>query len=260
MSLRVAVLGASGRMGQALVHAINDDDKFLLTGALVRPGSPAVGQSAGVEATYTDQPVSALDDAEVAIDFTLPAAFNSNVSACLEARCPMVIGTTGLASAQLTRLRDIGRDLPLVWSPNMSVGVNLAFRLTELAAAALNADYDAEIIDVHHRYKRDAPSGTALRLGELIASSRGQDFKEAGEFREAGKNRQRHRGSIGFSSVRAGAEAGLHTIMFSSENETIEIRHQARHRGAFASGALLAADWLRTRPNGLYTMGDVLGL
>ncbi|MDH3647412.1 MAG: 4-hydroxy-tetrahydrodipicolinate reductase [Gammaproteobacteria bacterium] len=262
MSLRVAVLGAGGRMGQALINAIEaqDDDGITLVGALVRAGSAAVGKAAGPEASYTDQPVSALDNAEVAIDFTLPGAFNSNVTACLEARCPMVIGTTGLSAAQMTRLRDVGRDLPVVWSPNMSVGVNLCFRLTQLAAAALKKDYDAEIVDEHHRYKRDVPSGTALHFGELIAAARGQPFDEVKDFRAAGKNRQRHRGAIGFSSVRAGAEPGKHSVLFCSETETVEIRHQAMHRGAFADGALLAARWVSARQPGLYTMDDVLGL
>ena len=259
MSLRIAVLGASGRMGRALLEAIAADDELVLAGALVRPGNKLVGQLAGLETAYTDQPVSALDNAEIAIDFSLPSAFNSNLSACLEARCPIVIGMTGLSTAQTTRLRDVAHDLPIVYSPNMSIGVNLCFRLTELAAAALTTDYDAEIIDQHHRYKRDVPSGTALHFGELIAAARGQTFRDVSDFRAPGKDRQRHRGEIGFSSVRAGAEPGMHTLLFSSENETVEIRHRAMHRGAFASGAILAARWLQRRPVGLYSMSDVLG-
>lgn len=259
MSLRIAVIGAGGRMGQVLLSTIADSDDLVLAGALVRPGSALVGGPAGTDKAYTDQPVSALDSAEVAIDFSLPAAFNSNLNACLEARCAMVIGTTGLATAQMTRLRDASRDLPVLYGPNMSIGVNLCFHLTEMAAAALATDYDAEIIDEHHRYKRDVPSGTALRFGELIAAARGQSLKKVQEFRGPGQERPRNTGDIGFSSVRAGAEPGKHTVLFSSENEAIEIRHRAMHRGAFASGAILAAHWLRKRPAGLYSMNDVLG-
>ncbi|MDH3588367.1 MAG: 4-hydroxy-tetrahydrodipicolinate reductase [Gammaproteobacteria bacterium] len=260
MSLRIAVLGAGGRMGQAVVNAIGDHDELILSGALVRPGSTHVGRAAGPDVAYTDQPVGALDGAEIAIDFTLPQAFNSNVTACLEAHCPMVIGTTGLSATQKIRLRDVGRDLPLVWSPNMSIGVNLCFHLTELAAAALAVDYDAEIVDEHHRYKRDVPSGTALQFGELIAAARGQEFDKVMDFRAPGKSRQRHSGDIGFSAVRAGTEVGKHTVMFSSDSETVELRHRAMHRGAFADGALRAARWLAGRPAGLYSMTDVLGL
>lgn len=259
MSLRVAVIGAGGRMGQVLLDSIADADKLILAGALVRAGSDLVGKPAGLDTAYTDQPVSALDGAEVAIDFSLPAAFNGNVSACLEARCAMVIGTTGLTTTQMRRLRDVSRDLPVVYGPNMSIGVNLCFHLSEMAAAALASDYDAEIIDEHHRYKRDVPSGTALRFGELIAAARGQKLKNVSDFRSPGKDSPRNIGDIGFSSVRAGAEPGKHTVLFSSENESIEIRHRALDRAAFANGALLAASWLKNRSPGLYSMNDVLG-
>lgn len=260
MSLRIAIVGAGGRMGQALLNEIELHDNLLLVGALVRPGSKLVGESAGMGVAYTDQPVSALDNAEVAIDFSLPSAFNSNLSACLAARCPMVIGMTGLSSAQTGRLHDVSRELPILYSPNMSIGVNLCFRLTELAAAALATDYDAEIIDEHHRYKRDVPSGTALRFGELIATARGQLLKNVSEFRAPGKSQSRDSGAIGFSAVRAGAEPGKHTVLFSSENEAIEIRHRALHRGAFAAGAIQAAHWLKGRPAGMYSMSNVLGI
>ncbi len=260
MSLRIALLGASGRMGQALLQAIAESDDYVLAGALVRPGSQVVGEPACDGTAFTDQPVSALDGAEVAIDFTLPEAFNSNLMACLEAGVPLVIGTTGLASPQMTRLRDVGRKLPVVWSPNMSVGVTLSFRLAEIAAKALGPEYDVEILDEHHRYKRDVPSGTALEFGERIAAARGRKLDDVAEFRGPGKRHQRHRGGIGFSAVRAGAEVGRHTVMFASESETISIRHRASHRGAFVDGALRAARWLEGRQPGLYAMADVLGL
>ncbi|MBT8138002.1 MAG: 4-hydroxy-tetrahydrodipicolinate reductase [Gammaproteobacteria bacterium] len=259
MPLRIAVLGAGGRMGQAVLAAIADSDDAMLAGALVRPGSQHVGQPASADVAYTDQPVGALDSAEIVIDFTLPEAFNSNISACLEARCPLVVGTTGLSSAQSNRLREIGRELPVVWSPNMSVGVNLCFRLAQLAAGTLSTDYDAEILDVHHRYKRDIPSGTALQFGEQIAGARSQKLDDVMEFRTPGKHRQRHRGAVGMSAIRAGAEPGSHTVSFISESETVEIRHRAAHRGAYADGALRAARWLAGRPVGLYSMADVLG-
>lgn len=258
--LRVAVLGAGGRMGESLLDAIADSDEVKLAGALVRPGSELVGRTAGSGVTFTDQPVGALDSANVAIDFTLPGAFNSNLKACLEASCPVVIGTTGLTTAQQGRLHDVARELPVIWSPNMSVGVNLCFRMTELAARVLGEDYDAEIVDIHHRHKRDAPSGTALRFGELIADARGRRLENVAEYRGPKHDRARHRGAIGFSAVRAGEIVGEHTVLFASEGEAVEIRHRAAHRGAFAAGALRAALWLHKRPSGLYSMYDVLGL
>lgn len=258
--LRLAVLGAGGRMGQSLLDAIAESDDLKLAGALVRPGSDLVGRAAGVAVSFTDQPVAALDSADVAIDFTLQGAFNSNLKACLDAARPVVIGTTGLTTAQQGRLHDVARELPVVWSPNMSVGVNLAFRMTELAARVLGEDYDAEIIDIHHRHKRDAPSGTALMFGEIIAAARGRRLDKVAEFRGPQHDRPRQRGAVGFSAVRAGEVVGEHTVLFASEAEQVEIRHRAAHRGAFASGALRAARWLHGREPGLYSMSDVLGL
>lgn len=258
--LRVSVLGAGGRMGTALLEAIGDARDIALAGALVRPGSDLVGCTAGPTVTFTDQPVGALDGADVAIDFTLPGAFNSNLNACRDAGVPVVIGTTGLTPAQQGRMHDVARELPIVWSPNMSVGVNLCFRLAEIAARVLDNDYDAEIIDIHHRHKRDAPSGTALKFGEIIAAARGQRLEKVAEHRGPRSDRPRQRGAIGFAAVRAGEVVGEHTVMFVGPGEAIELRHSAAQRGAFATGAVRAARWLHGRGAGLYTMYQVLGL
>ncbi|MBT8143771.1 MAG: 4-hydroxy-tetrahydrodipicolinate reductase [Gammaproteobacteria bacterium] len=258
--LRVAIFGAGGRMGRVLCDLTDNGDDLQLVGALVRPGSKMVGEPAGRDVVYTDQPVAALDNAEVAIDFSLPEAFNSNLSSCIDAGVPVVIGTTGLSSVQHQRLRDAGHQHPVLWAPNMSVGVNLLFRLTQIAAGVLDEDYDAEIVDIHHRYKRDAPSGTALRFGEVIAGARDRKLEDIADFRGRNDDRQRHRGDIGFSAVRAGDIAGEHSVIFATAGESVELRHRAASREAFADGALRAAGWLAGRPAGLYGMADVLDL
>lgn len=258
--MRVAVLGAGGRMGAALRQALAAADETQCSGALVRPGSDLVGQSAGTGVRFTDQPVMALEGAQVAIDFSLPEAFNSNLNACVEAACPVVIGTTGLSQVQHQRMRDRSHEIPIVWSPNMSVGVNLCFHLAVIAARVLGDDYDAEIIDVHHRHKRDAPSGTALAFGKLIAAARNQSLDEVAVYRGRSDERPRHPGEIGFSAVRAGEVVGEHQVMFAADGEVVELRHHAASRRAFADGALRAARWVRARDPGLYAMADVLQL
>ncbi len=258
--LRVAILGAGGRMGRALIGAVAADEEIELAGALVRPGSALVGQDAGPAVTYTDQPVAALDTAAVAIDFSLPEAFMGNLAACREARCPAVIGTTGLSDVQHQRLRDVSHDLPVLWSPNMSVGVNLCFRLAALAASVLGEDYDVDIADIHHRHKRDAPSGTALEFGRLIADARGHRLEEIAAYPGTHQKRARHRGEIGFSVTRAGEIAGEHTVRFTAAGESVTLGHRAFGREAFADGALRAAQWLVSKSPGRYSMADVLGL
>lgn len=284
--LRVAVLGAGGRMGRTLLRAIEDAPDMTLAGALVRPGSDLVGTvarngavgappaggaapdqtvapdliAAGRQVLFTDQPASALDDVDVAIDFSLPAAASANAAATAEAGAALVIGTTGLAEGTRQRLRRHAERVPVVASPNMSVGVNLCFRFAELAARALGEDYDVEILDVHHRDKRDAPSGTALRFGEIVAEARGGTLGKLAEYDRHDVNRPRRAGAIGFAVQRLGGVVGEHGVAFGSRNETLEIRHRAADRAAFADGALRAARWAVGQQPGLYTMQDVLGL
>jgi 4-hydroxy-tetrahydrodipicolinate reductase len=255
----LAILGCTGRMGRALLEALREQSGLQLSGALASPGNAAIGSRvAGSEVVITADPRRALQGAAVAIDFTLPAALAANLAACVAGRVPLVIGTTGLEAAALDALREAGRTIPIVHSPNMSVGVNVLLGLVEQAARALGRDYDVEIVDIHHRHKRDAPSGTALKLGETIARARGDDF-EAVAVRGA-REGARKQGQIGFAAVRAGDHVGEHTVTFSASGETVSLSHRATDRLTFARGALQAAHWLIARTPGVYAMHDVIGL
>lgn len=263
----VAVLGATGRMGRALIRALAERDDMRLCGALASPGSRSVGRDAAENAGLGSNGVlisaerrSVLEHADVAIDFSLPVAVAANVAACVKAHCAIVVGTTGLSPEARERLRKASATIPLLYSPNMSVGVNLMFRLAEIAAGALGEDYDVEILDLHHRNKVDAPSGTALRLGEAIAHARGVDFKKVAVTARQGATGPRARGQIGFAALRAGEHVGEHTVMFSGPGETLSVKHAASDRLAFARGALRAARWLHAQPPGMYAMNDVFGL
>jgi 4-hydroxy-tetrahydrodipicolinate reductase len=262
----LAVLGATGRMGRAVIRALAERSDLKLGGALASPGSRSVGRDAGEDAGLAPIGVAisadrgaVLDRADIAIDFSLPVAVAANVSACVERHCPVVVGSTGLNHETLERLRMASAAIPLLHSPNMSAGVNLMFRLAEVAAAALGDDYDVEILDLHHRNKIDAPSGTALRLGETVARTRRVDFKAVAVTAREGAVGPRTTGQIGFAVLRAGDHAGEHTLMFSGPGETLSITHSASDRLCFARGALRAARWLVDRPPGLYSMNDVFG-
>ena len=269
VSLSVAMLGASGRMGRSIIPLIAGDSGGLrLSGALVARDDNAVGQDAGSFAgsaplaiVITDEPRRALTGASVAIDFTLAAASIHNAALCRELDVPMVIGTTGHNGAQLAELGQIARGLPIVLAPNMSLGVNVLFKLAELAARALKAEqYDAEIFEAHHRNKVDAPSGTALGLGQAAARGRGVELASVAEYARHGNIGAREVGKIGFSVVRGGDIVGDHRLIFAGPGETIELAHHAQDRSGFARGALVAARWVVGRPPGLYSMADVLGL
>jgi 4-hydroxy-tetrahydrodipicolinate reductase len=265
--LRVAILGISGRMGRALITALDEDRSFALSGACASATSRWIGQDAGVAAggpprhvTVAANPVDALHGANVAIDFTLPIATAGNVQACSTAGCAMVIGTTGLADSARRQIDDASRAIPIVLAPNMSVGVNLLLGLAELAARSLDARYDIEIFEAHHRHKKDAPSGTALALGAAAARGRGTSLEVAAEYSRTGVSGPRTPGKIGFSVFRGGDVIGDHTVTFAGTGERIELTHRATDRLAFARGALHAARWLPGKAPGLYTMQDVLGL
>jgi 4-hydroxy-tetrahydrodipicolinate reductase len=267
MSTRVAVLGATGRMGRTVVRALAERAELRLVGALASSTSRLVGRDAGENAGVAALGVpiqsgrdAVLERADVAIDFSLPVAVGANVAACVEKRCPIVIGTTGLSEEAMNGLRAASSTLPLLYSPNMSIGVNLMFRIAELAAGILGDDYDAEILDIHHRNKIDAPSGTALRLGDAVARARGVDFRTHAVLTRQGAAGPREKGQIGFAVQRGGDNPGEHKLTFAGPGETLAVAHAASDRLCFARGALRAAQWLTTRPPGFYSMTDVFGL
>jgi 4-hydroxy-tetrahydrodipicolinate reductase len=263
----VAVLGVSGRMGHCLVRALRDCEDLVLTGALASPTSAALGRDAGevaqagpVAVEVTADRRKALERADIAIDFTLPEALEENLAALARAGIPAVIGITGLDAARHAAIRRASATLPLLVAPNMSLAVNLLFGLAGRAAAALPADYDVEILEAHHRHKADAPSGTALRLGEIIAGARGVQLANLAVYGRTGKSTGRGPGTIGFASLRAGDIVGEHHLLFAGTGESLEFVHRATDRMTFAHGALAAARWLVGKPPGLYGMSDVLGL
>jgi 4-hydroxy-tetrahydrodipicolinate reductase len=263
----VAVLGVSGRMGQSLVRAIRESVDFTLSGALASPTSATLGRDAGEVAlgpplavAITADRQQALANAAIAIDFTLPAALDDNLDAVEAAGIPLVIGMTGLDATRHARIRRTSERLPVLVAPNMSLAMNLLFGLAARAAAALPADYDVEILEAHHRHKVDAPSGTALRLGEIVAGARGGTLAAQAVDSRVGHSASRVPGTIGFASLRAGDIVGDHHVLFAGTGESLELVHRTTDRMTFAVGALAAARWLVGRPPGLYGMSDVLGL
>lgn len=265
--LNVAMLGASGRMGRAIVPLLAEAADLRLSGALAAPGDPALGQDAGVLACVTPlsvpvtaDPSVALHGAQVAIDFTLPAVSAANARLCAGLGCALVVGTTGHDASQRAELELAARTIPVVLAPNMSLGVNLLMRLAELAARALDEQYDVEIFEAHHRNKVDAPSGTALGLGQAAARGRGTTLDSVAEYTRHGHTGVRERGRIGFSVLRGGDIVGEHRLVFAGPGEQVELVHSAQDRSGFARGALVAARWVAGRPPGLHSMLDVLGL
>jgi len=265
--VKLAVLGASGRMGQAILSCLTDHKDLKLTGAVTEPGDAALGRDAGeyagigsVGVPLTDDRSHALHGAQVAIDFTLPAALEANVRGCVDSGTALVIGTTGLEKKHFETLRAAAQDIPLVYARNMSVGMNVFMNLIERAAAALGPDYDVEIIEAHHRQKIDAPSGTALELGERVAAAKGRPLEDLAVYGRHGQVGPRVRDTIGFAVIRAGSIVGDHTVVFAAPEERLEFAHHAIDRKNFARGAIRAARWLAGQPPGLYTMAEVLGL
>lgn len=265
--LNVSVLGASGRMGRSLLACITENKDFRLVGALTEPSDPALGQDAGVSAgleslgvLLLDNRTQVLEKAEVAIDFTLPGATRANLAACVDSKTALVIGTTGLGEEDFKSLREVAGQIPLVYGRNMSIGVNVFMDLVRRAARALGEEYDAEILDAHHSQKVDAPSGTALALGEEVAKARGRTLEELGIKTRVGQAGPRAPNSIGFSVIRAGNIVGDHSVLLASPDERIELVHRATDRKTFARGALRAATWVYGKDPGFYSMKDVLGL
>ena len=263
---RIAVTGAAGRMGRTLVEACQQAG-LTLGAAIERPGSSMIGTDAGELAGIGRNGVqvvenlgSVLDTFDVLVDFTRPEVTLNNLALCRKAGKAMVIGTTGFDDAGKQAIREAANDIAIVFAPNMSVGVNLSLKLLDLAARVLGDEVDIEIIEAHHRHKVDAPSGTALRMGEVVAAALGRDLKACAVYGREGNTGERDRKTIGFETIRAGDIVGEHTVMFAGIGERIEITHKASSRMTFAKGAMRAAAWLAAKDRGLFDMQDVLGL
>jgi 4-hydroxy-tetrahydrodipicolinate reductase len=263
--IRVAIAGASGRMGRALLEAVAAAPDLTLHAALDRAGSTSLGRDAGelIGATTgvaVSDDLAVLAGADVLIDFTRPEATLHHLKWCRELGVGAVIGTTGFDAEGKAAIRTASESIPVVFAPNMSVGVNLALKLLDIAARVLNEGYDIEIIEAHHRHKVDAPSGTALALGETVAKALGRDLKSCAVYGREGVTGERDPSTIGFATVRGGDIVGDHTVLFAGVGERLEITHKASSRMTFALGALRAARHLSGRANGLFDMQDVLGL
>lgn len=262
----IAIFGITGRMGQSLLRALSDHPGSLrLSGAIASPGSARLGQDAAGEGAPTGVSITSdvglgLRGAKVALDFSVSGCVAQHASACAAAGIPILIGATGIDAAGLSAIEEAAHHIAVLMAPNTSVGVNVVAQLVALAASKLGPSYDVEISEAHHRMKRDAPSGTALALGEAVAAARGQSLAEVAVYERTGQRAPRSPGSIGFSVVRAGDIVGEHTVTFAAVGERIEITHRATDRSNFARGALRAAEWLLGRPAGMYGMKNVLGL
>lgn len=265
--LRVAIAGAAGRMGKNLIDAVNQTEGMRVSAAIDRPGSSLVGADAGELAgigtlgiEVVDQIEQVIGDFDVMIDFTTPEATLHNIKVCLAQNKKMIIGTTGFDEVGLATLREAAKRIAIVFAANFSVGVNLCLKLLKQAAEVLNEGYDVEIIEGHHRHKVDAPSGTALRMGEVIADTLDRDLKQCAVYGREGITGARDPNTIGFATVRAGDIVGDHTVLFATEGERVEITHKASSRMTFAKGAARSCLWVADKENGLYDMQDVLNL
>ena len=266
-TLRVAVCGAAGRMGRALITTCHEDAELQLVAAFESTASSLIGADAGAVAgcgdssvTITAPDTEALSLCDVVVDFTTPSASLAMLERCAQANRRAVIGTTGFSDSERAQIDEYAKHVPVVLAPNMSVGVNLCFKLLEVAARTLGDEVDIEIIEAHHRHKVDAPSGTAVRMGEVVAQALGRQLAEVAVYGREGHTGARERSTIGFETIRGGDIVGEHTVMFAGEGERVEVRHISSSRANFARGAMRAARWLMDRSPGRYDMQDVLGL
>jgi 4-hydroxy-tetrahydrodipicolinate reductase len=264
--LRIAIAGASGRMGQMLIEAVTQSTDLALTAALDIAGSAAIGTDAqaflgraGKVRVTADLRVG-LTQADVLIDFTRPAGTLAHLALCREIGVKAVIGTTGFTAAQKAEIAAHAEHIAIVMAPNMSVGINVTLKLLEVAARALDESFDVEIVETHHKHKVDAPSGTALQMGEVIAAARGRHLEDCAVHARHGETGARRPGSIGFASLRGGDVVGDHSVVFAGSGERIEITHRSASRATYAEGSLRAARFLATKSKGLFGMNDVLGL
>ena len=264
--MRIAIAGSSGRMGRMLIETVLKAEDIQLAAALDVAGSAYLGKDAGeLVGAPCGTPIRADFDAALAgvdclIDFTRPAGTLAHLASCRKHGVAMVIGTTGMEAEQKKAIEHAGRDIPIVFAPNMAVGVNLVFKLLDTAARVLAQGYDIEVIEAHHRHKVDAPSGTALRMGEVVAAALGRDLKQCAVYGREGVTGERDPSTIGFATVRGGDIVGDHTVLFAGTGERVEITHKAASRMPYALGSLRAARFLAGRKSGLYDMQDVLGL
>ncbi len=264
--MKIAIAGSSGRMGRTLIEAVLKAGDMQLAAALEQPDSPFLGKDAG-ELIGSPCGVAigadigaALAGVDCLIDFTRPAGTLAHLAACRRGGVAMVIGTTGMEEAHKRQIQDASREIPVVFAPNMAVGVNLVFKLLDTAARVLDQGYDIEVIEAHHRHKVDAPSGTALRMGEVVAQALGRDLSQCAVYGREGVTGERDSSTIGFATVRGGDIVGDHTVLFAGTGERVEITHKAASRMPYALGSLRAARFLKGRPSGLFDMQDVLGL
>ncbi|MBL4744376.1 MAG: 4-hydroxy-tetrahydrodipicolinate reductase [Cycloclasticus sp.] len=263
----IAISGASGRMGLNLIKACSQNKSAILGLAIECEGASTIGKDAGLIAGLDSQGVSIVSDYsgqidkfDVLVDFTRPDACLEKLAFCVENKKAMVIGTTGFTDEQKNNISAAAQSISIVFAPNMGIGVNVTLKLLELAARAIGESVDIEVIEAHHRHKVDAPSGTALKMGEVVAEAMNKDLKDCAVYAREGITGEREEGTIGFSTIRGGDIVGEHTVMFIDEGERIEISHKATSRMTFSTGAVRAACWLVNQPAGLYDMQDVLGL
>jgi len=252
----ILVTGAAGRMGSRIAYLTLEDPSLELAGAIEREGHP----SCGADMLSDDYFGQALQKADVVIEFTGPKVTMAHLEKVVKAGKAMVIGTTGLTDEEIAKIKEASASIPIVFSPNMSIGVNLLFKLVGEVAKVLGDEYDVEVIEAHHHHKKDAPSGTAVKIGEILADSLGRDLKEVGIYGRQGVIGERPEKEIGFSTIRAGDIVGEHTVLFGGVGERLEITHRAHSRDTFAKGAIKAAKFVVGKPAGLYDMGDVLGI
>ena len=265
--LDIAVTGAAGRMGRSLIQACHEHPQTQLGAAIEHAGSSLLGSDAGEMVGIGKNNVvlqadlaAVSDDFHTLIDFTRPDVTLANLAFCVEQGKNIVIGTTGFSDQEKQRIQAAASSIGIVFAPNMSVGVNLCFKLLDIAARVLGDSVDIEVIEAHHRHKIDAPSGTALHMGEVVAEALGRELKDCAVYGREGQTGERERQTIGFETIRAGDIVGDHTVMFADIGERVEITHKASSRMTFANGAVRAACWLQTQEKGLYDMQDVLGL
>jgi 4-hydroxy-tetrahydrodipicolinate reductase len=267
MIMNVAIVGAAGRMGGRLIQSVLEAEGLKLTGAVERSGHSQIGMDAGLAAGVGELGVKIVDDlatalaaADVLIDFTFPEVTLANLDVCVGMNKMLVSGSTGFTPEQKKIVEEQARQIPVVLAPNMSVGVNACFKLLKEAAAILGDDFDVEVVELHHNKKKDSPSGTAVRMGEVVAEALGRDYNQVANYHREGMCGERTREEIGMQTVRGGDIVGEHTVYFIGMGERIEISHRAMSRDMFARGAVRACSWLRDKAPGLYDMQDVLGL
>ena len=264
--MKIAIVGASGRMGRMIIEAVLKDGEAKLVSAIDQAGVPAIGKDAGelvgmpCGVLVTSDVEAGIAAADCLIDFTRPQGTLEHLAICRRHKVAIVIGTTGIEETGKQAIADAAREIPVVFAPNMSVGVNVVFKLLDMASRILAEGYDIEIVEAHHRHKIDAPSGTALRMGEVVAQALGRDLKECAVYGREGVTGERDPSTIGFATVRGGDIVGDHTVMYCATGERVEISHKAASRMPYALGSLRAARFLAGRANGLFDMQDVLGL